>query len=301
MAGNPNLIGGGRYTRAETSGDKRTLKNQKLNVWALLLRLCREEKPDVLMVNWQAHPTVGSTSVTESGQLLRPFLGADYVGSCREHVEKNTGCLFAFFQGAAGNLNSRSRIVEETPTTDVRKYGRKLGAYAVEALENMHKIAMGNLQTVRETYTGELDHSEDHLVPEAQKVRKLWAETNDLILCRLEAEKYGMHSTYHAGAIINRSKQGTEQSVELNAIGLGDIAFITAPYEMFCNSGKAIKDGSPYPMTFVCSCANHGAAYIASNEAFDHGCYEVDNRKFVRGTAEKLVDSFLKMLKSLEK
>ena len=39
MAGNPNLIGGGRYTRAETSGDKRTLKNQKLNVWALLLRL----------------------------------------------------------------------------------------------------------------------------------------------------------------------------------------------------------------------------------------------------------------------
>jgi len=39
MAGNPNLIGGGRYTRAETSGDKRTLKNQKLNVRALLLRL----------------------------------------------------------------------------------------------------------------------------------------------------------------------------------------------------------------------------------------------------------------------
>ena len=39
MAGNPNLIGGGRYTRAEVSGDKRRLEGKKLNVWALLLRL----------------------------------------------------------------------------------------------------------------------------------------------------------------------------------------------------------------------------------------------------------------------
>ena len=39
MAGNPNLIGGGRYTRGEVSGDKRKLEKQKLNVWALLLRL----------------------------------------------------------------------------------------------------------------------------------------------------------------------------------------------------------------------------------------------------------------------
>lgn len=261
-----------------------------------LLKLCRQDKPDVLLVNWQAHPTLGSTSVTESGQLLRPFLGADYVGYCREYVEKQTQCLFAFFLGAAGNLNSRSRIQEETPTTDVRKYGKTLGTYTVQALEDLQEISVGNLKSCREIYTGQLDHTEDHLVEQAKQVRKLWAETNDLNLCKLEAEKYGMHSTYHAGAIINRSKQGAEQSVELNAISLGDFAFVTAPYEMFCNSGKAVKDNSPYPMTFVCSCANHGAAYIASNEAFEHGCYEVDNRKFVRGTAEKLVDSFLDML-----
>ena len=41
MAGNPNLIGGGRYTRAEVSGDKRRFEGQKLNMWALLLRLWR--------------------------------------------------------------------------------------------------------------------------------------------------------------------------------------------------------------------------------------------------------------------
>ena len=39
MAANPNLIGGGRMTRAEVSGDKRRLEGHKLNVGALLLRL----------------------------------------------------------------------------------------------------------------------------------------------------------------------------------------------------------------------------------------------------------------------
>ena len=41
MAANPNMIGGGRYTRAEVSGDKRRFEGKKLNMGALLLRLWR--------------------------------------------------------------------------------------------------------------------------------------------------------------------------------------------------------------------------------------------------------------------
>lgn len=41
MAANPNLIGGGRLTRAEVSGDKRRFEGKKLNVGAILLRLWR--------------------------------------------------------------------------------------------------------------------------------------------------------------------------------------------------------------------------------------------------------------------
>ena len=39
MARNPNLIGGGRMTRAEVSGDKRRFEGKKLDMGALLLRL----------------------------------------------------------------------------------------------------------------------------------------------------------------------------------------------------------------------------------------------------------------------
>ena len=41
MAGNPNLIGGGRYTRAEVSGDTRRFAGKKLNMGVLLRRLWR--------------------------------------------------------------------------------------------------------------------------------------------------------------------------------------------------------------------------------------------------------------------
>ena len=36
---NPNMIGGGRLTRGEVSGDKRRLETKQVNVKALLLRL----------------------------------------------------------------------------------------------------------------------------------------------------------------------------------------------------------------------------------------------------------------------
>ena len=39
MAGNPNMIGGGRYTRSEVSGDRRRFEGKKLHPGALLLRL----------------------------------------------------------------------------------------------------------------------------------------------------------------------------------------------------------------------------------------------------------------------
>ena len=41
MAANPNLIGGGRMTRAEVSGDKRRFEGTTLSRTALLRRLWR--------------------------------------------------------------------------------------------------------------------------------------------------------------------------------------------------------------------------------------------------------------------
>lgn len=265
-----------------------------------LLRLIRDEKPDVLLVNWQGHPTVGSTSATEGGKLLRPFIGADYVEPFRSHLERKADCLVAFFQGASGNLNTRSRIPEETAPTDVFAFGQELAERTLAALPTLQDAYVGSLQTRRVNYIGKWDHSEDYLLEQAKQIRQLWMKTGDRDLCREEGAKYGIHSGYHAGFIIARANAGENYEMELNAIGLGDFSFITAPYEMFCNNAQAVKAETPFRMTFVLTSANSVSGYIASEAAFDHGCYEVDNRKFGRGTAEKAVSHFLDMLQDMK-
>lgn len=265
-----------------------------------LVRFDRPGKQAVLAVNWQAHPNVASTSSSEMGRLLRPFISADYVGSCRDYIEQQTGELFAFFQGASGNLNSWSRIKEETPTTNVMHYGQQLGGYVLKAMEALSPLPLGPVQVRTENYTGQLDHSEDSMVPQAQQVADLWQQTSDPLQCIALGRPMGIYSAYHANAIISRSKMGDSLSTELSAARVGGLGFAFAPYEMFCNNGQFIKAHAGCQVTFVLECSNDYVSYIASREAFDHGCYEVDSRRFVRGTGEEMADRLVAMLRDMD-
>ena len=87
--------------------------------------------------------------------------------------------------------------------------------------------------------------------------------------------------------------------VVMNVFSIGEVAFVTAPYEMFNESGMAIKAASPFKMTFVATCANGNNTYIPTLPTFDYGGYEVSMTKFVSGTAEKLVENYSAMLNTL--
>ena len=265
-----------------------------------LLRFTREDKPDVLLINWQSHPLLGSTSVTEAGRRQWLMVGADFVGATCDLVERESGCLVAFFQGASGNINPLSWIPEEVSPENPVEYGEEVGRYALKALAAMEPVATGSVQTRQVCYEGQWDHSEDHKLPQAQIIKDLWEKTNDADLCKQEAEKIGIHSAYHALFIVGRSKAQGSCPMELNTAAIGDVAFVFAPYEMFCNNAQAVKAQSPYAMTFVMGHSNVTCGYLASKEAFDHGCYEVDNRRFPRGTAEAAENHFHQMLRDMK-
>lgn len=95
-------------------------------------------------------------------------------------------------------------------------------------------------------------------------------------------------------------KDGSGSSdITVYAFSMGDFGVVTAPYEMFCSSGEAIKEASPFKTTFVVTCANMTYGYIPAAHAFAYIGYETDSTKFVQGTAEGLVDTFNNMLKEL--
>ena len=257
-----------------------------------MVKIVREGGEDILMMNWQAHPCLGS-------HFDLHCVSADYIGEVRSYLEEKLNAKFIFFQGAAGNHNVRSKIKGECPTMDPADYGKLLGYRAMVALSDLQPVAGGKVASVERTLTLDIDHTEDHMLADAQTVVDFWKKTNDRKATDAMAKQYGINSPYHAGAILRRYKQPLTKEMTIYGVRVGDLGFACAPYEMFCDNGQFIRENSPYPVTFVVTCCNATHAYLASKLAFDYGCYEKDNRNFVRGTAEMVADNFVEILKEM--
>ena len=93
---------------------------------------------------------------------------------------------------------------------------------------------------------------------------------------------------------------GVATTARKYAIALGDVAFITAPYEMFCSNGLYIKEHSPYEQTMICSCSNDTIDYLADAIGFQYDIYEVNTRRMGAGTAEKVADLYVQTLKDMK-
>ena len=88
----------------------------------------------------------------------------------------------------------------------------------------------------------------------------------------------------------------------ITAFSLGDVAFVTAPYEMFNRNGKAIKSLSPFATTFISCYTNGGFSYIPDEITYnEYNSYEETQCKFAMGTAEELELEYILMLKTLFK
>jgi len=91
-----------------------------------------------------------------------------------------------------------------------------------------------------------------------------------------------------------------KQKLPLYAFAIGDVAFITAPYEMFDTNGMAIKNASQFSMTFVITYANEHWFYIPSAYAYEYNAeYEIRVCRFVPGVAELLEAEYISMLQEL--
>lgn len=258
-----------------------------------ILKITREGKADIIAVNWQTHPH-------RSGGATRTEINADIVGGMRESMEARTGCLFAYFSGASGNINTRSRTLSLNLVGDHRVCGAFMADHAIDALPTLKPLAAGPVQAMPRVCKANINHTEDHLVEIAAKLRDDWHRTNDTAACIAAGKPYGIHSPYHAGSIISKSKLAPTMDLPIVALSAGDLAFVGAPYEMFDTTGSQIKQASPFGATFVCTCANDHVGYLPSAYAFCHGCYEADCTPLAPGTAEEQAMEFISMLCTLK-
>ena len=289
------LMNDGTYAGANFGSFKSGIKR---HLWPAdeqlqMLRFCREEGRDIVMINWQSHGTF-------IGHPEEGILSADYIGPLRDHFEGLTGCHFAFFQGACGNLVPTSRIEEMNRVeNDYIAYGRLLAEEAVACMETLQPAETGAVKSCRRIYQGQVDHGEDHMVEAARYVRShawdlpTWAERAKL------ARDNGFTSIFHAANVDDRYRLPKTLDMEINALCAGSIGFATAPYEMFCSNGQYVKEHSPFQMTFVMGYCNGSFSYLADEKAYEYDCYEVNARRFSKGVSEDVAQNLVQMLKEL--
>lgn len=142
------IIVGDNFSGAISSGNPIVEHATQADTQMQMIRYVREgDKQDVLMVNWQVHPKVASSGDNDVGLAQRSMLSADFIGFARDYIQQETGCLVAYYTGAAGNLNPRSRIPAEQKlcSIHVKEYGEAFAKQVVTAMGGLKDTAAGDV------------------------------------------------------------------------------------------------------------------------------------------------------------
>jgi hypothetical protein len=116
-------------------------------------------------------------------------------------------------------------------------------------------------------------------------------------------EKYtykGIQSYYDEIHLGERARLPESQEIPLSVLAFGDVAFAAAPYEMCDGSGMELRAAVPFNTTFVCGYSGGHFGYMATDDMFPHGEYEVYSCRFVEGTAEVCVAKMVQLLTDLK-
>ena len=257
-----------------------------------LVKLSRGDKKDILLMSFPTHATFN-----EGGKDM----SADFPGPARDHVEANSDCLVAYFMGAAGDQAPDSLIPGNAYSNDYREYGKKLGQYALDAMESLAKVEGDGVILNARSFTAPTNKKNMDKLKAAQEVKSL-IDQHGVSAPQVAAalEEHGFATYLEATWTVTRAKLEPTMTMELKVLSVGDLSFVLAPYEMFGQHGTDIKNQSPYDNTFIITCAEGSFNYIASNEAFEYNAYESYCCYFEQGTGEKLVTEYVDMLTEMK-
>lgn len=271
-----------------------------------LVRIRRQGKPDIVLVNFQVHPdAVGGTKIS-----------ADYPRFVRETLEQalknRVRCVY--LNGAAGDLNhvntaprpGESNGLEDTSFDDVlrgyeyaRNMGRAIAGEALKIFGKTEEVSAVPVRFAQHTIQVPSNRAKDSELPHAEHIAALHNAGRD---AELPYEAMELTTAVAEALRMVRLKDGPESfALNIASVAMGDVALVGIPGEPFTQVGKDIKEGSPFKMTFVSGLTNGDEAYFPMKEAYDEGGYEARSSSFRRGVAETITDAALEVLNSMKK
>ena len=258
-----------------------------------VLRFVREDKREILLVNWQNH--AAEAAITHKGKIC-----ADFIGPMRDRLEEGGKAFAMYLQGACGNINSLTEVPAEQhePGVTVSGYvriGQELARAVEEAVASAQDLKTGEIRLSTQYLTGIVNHSKSHMAP---LVSKVWdAEPADRMRV---AQELGFASRYEASAVARRAKMGETAEIPLMAVAMGDFGLTFNPFEMFDVNCVEVREASPFALTFTVGYTGGNFGYLPSAFGFLNGGYETLQCNYMPGTGEQIATKLVRMLKKLQ-
>jgi neutral ceramidase len=235
-------------------------------------------KPEAILFNHSTH-TIG----THKPGVRSP----SFYGLAAQALEKEQGGTVLFFEGASGSTHN-------------------LDVTASEATYRIQRAVADALQKARRRPIDRIQAARQEIALKVRSFDEAKADSEVVAYCskRIPDPK-GAESVINTFRAMRKRlgpRQGETRKSWVQAIVLGDIAFVGVPGEFFTLLGEEIKRQSPYRHTFVFELANDYIGYVPDKEGFDRGGYQVwmGLHSFLeRGSGEIIVDESVRLLDRL--
>ncbi|HEY2572993.1 MAG TPA: hypothetical protein VGH65_02955 [Verrucomicrobiaceae bacterium] len=213
------------------------------------------------IVNFACHATAGPGGISANWIC---YMEQVIQGSLNSHAP------VVFLQGACGDITQVDNLdpyQRPAPEEWSQRVGGRVGAEAVKVILMMAKTneaaldAKQKLIKIKRRVPGE-EHLKSSLALVQQPKPK--GDTTDWMFAK------------EIVMLDSLVKKEPEAVVEIVALQLGPVAFVSNPAEYFVNNGLRIKKESGFPLTFPVELANGCTGYVPTEEAFapDGGGYE---------------------------
>lgn len=241
----------------------------------------KEEKLQAVIFNHSTH-NIGSRENKRS---------PGFYGLAAQELESNLGGTILFAPGASGTTHN----FRLSPAEMISLIKDSVNRTYLQAKQ----VSPDKILSIKKEFSYRIRHfneaeEENNILYYSNKLKELeldWCEDpNDIIRVFREMRK------------ALKEHQGEIRKSWLQAIVIGEIAFVAVPGELFGKLGRDIKQHSPFGNTYIIGYANDHIGYIPDKDAYKLGGYQIWTglHSFVeKGFGESLVTDVLSMLKEL--
>jgi len=254
--------------RETTSAGKVILGRNPLGIHdpdVLVISVVREDgNPVGLLYNYATHATsLGARNLLVSGDL---------VGRANRFLEEfvGSGVVSSMFVGASGDIDPWYRVLpgfrtERDFTPETELLGTLLGTEVVHVVDSLS------------------DFSDAVEIRSARKTIELPGKPRGAM-----------------GSTSADDPPPPPLELSISAARIGDVGLVGISAEVLTAVGLRIKQGSPFPYTWVVTHCNGASGYLPPLELYKEGGYEIEASPFAPGAAEVVAKEALQLLYSLK-